>query len=155
MRYEYWTWKNSGHQFIKNGNNIYVKNKTISNNCLWLPGNITRTLYDFPVIFPVAYQKIAHVLNVSIGRVIFEAWHTHTLDARRQREYFEVLLFHYRFNINMLHTYKPFTVRYTVLGSLLLTAYYIIILVCFSSTEYSATQLLGMLLQENMNSQFM
>lgn len=40
--------------------------------------------------FSVAYQKIAHVLNVSIGRVIFEAWHTHTLDARRQREYFEV-----------------------------------------------------------------
>ncbi|KAL4228633.1 Dynein regulatory complex subunit 6 [Mactra antiquata] len=38
----------------------------------------------------MAYQKIHHVLNVSIGRVIFEAWHTHTLDARRQREYFEV-----------------------------------------------------------------
>ncbi|XP_060578635.1 F-box and leucine-rich repeat protein 13-like isoform X2 [Ruditapes philippinarum] len=39
----------------------------------------------------MAFQKIQHVLNVSIGRVIFEAWHTHTLDARRQREYFERL----------------------------------------------------------------
>ncbi|WAR25340.1 DRC6-like protein, partial [Mya arenaria] len=39
----------------------------------------------------MAYQKISHVLNVSIGRVIFEAWHSHTLDARRQREYFERL----------------------------------------------------------------
>ncbi|XP_053377632.1 dynein regulatory complex subunit 6-like isoform X5 [Mercenaria mercenaria] len=40
----------------------------------------------------MAFQKIQHVLNVSIGRVIFEAWHTHTLDARRQREYFEINL---------------------------------------------------------------
>ncbi|XP_052780096.1 dynein regulatory complex subunit 6-like isoform X2 [Mya arenaria] len=40
----------------------------------------------------MAYQKISHVLNVSIGRVIFEAWHSHTLDARRQREYFEINL---------------------------------------------------------------
>lgn len=40
----------------------------------------------------MAFQKIQHVLNVSIGRVIFEAWHSHTLDARRQREYFEINL---------------------------------------------------------------
>ncbi|XP_052285316.1 dynein regulatory complex subunit 6-like isoform X3 [Dreissena polymorpha] len=39
----------------------------------------------------MAFQKISHVLNVSIGRVIFQAWHSHTLDARRQREYFELI----------------------------------------------------------------
>jgi len=27
---------------------------------------------------------------VAIGRIMFEAWHKHTLEARKQREYFEV-----------------------------------------------------------------
>ena len=38
----------------------------------------------------VSFQKIQHVLHVLIGKEIFEAWHNHTLEARRQREYFEV-----------------------------------------------------------------
>ncbi|CAL1538996.1 unnamed protein product [Lymnaea stagnalis] len=39
----------------------------------------------------MSYQKIRHVYHVSVGRVIFEAWNKHTLEARKQREYFEVL----------------------------------------------------------------
>lgn len=38
----------------------------------------------------VSYQKIQHVFYVCVGRIVFEAWHKHTLEARRQREYFEV-----------------------------------------------------------------
>lgn len=39
----------------------------------------------------MSYQKIQHVYHVSVGRVIFEAWYKHTLEARKQREYFERL----------------------------------------------------------------
>ncbi|XP_025107990.1 dynein regulatory complex subunit 6-like isoform X5 [Pomacea canaliculata] len=37
----------------------------------------------------MSYQKIQHVFYVCVGRIVFEAWHKHTLEARRQREYFE------------------------------------------------------------------
>ncbi|XP_012940737.1 dynein regulatory complex subunit 6 isoform X2 [Aplysia californica] len=39
----------------------------------------------------MSFQKIQHVYHVSVGRVIFEAWYKHTLEARKQREYFERL----------------------------------------------------------------
>ncbi|XP_059176773.1 F-box and leucine-rich repeat protein 13-like [Physella acuta] len=39
----------------------------------------------------MSFQKLQHVFNVSMGRVIFQAWHKHTLEARKQREYFEKL----------------------------------------------------------------
>ncbi|XP_076469222.1 F-box and leucine-rich repeat protein 13-like isoform X1 [Babylonia areolata] len=37
----------------------------------------------------MSFQKLQHVFHVSIGRIMFEAWHKHTLEARKQREYFE------------------------------------------------------------------
>ncbi|XP_064633493.1 F-box and leucine-rich repeat protein 13-like isoform X2 [Lineus longissimus] len=40
----------------------------------------------------MAFNKIQHVFHVSVGRVIFEAWHNVTLDAKKTREYFEVKL---------------------------------------------------------------
>ena len=40
--------------------------------------------------FSVSFQKVQHVFHVSVGRIMFEAWHKHTLEARKQREYFEV-----------------------------------------------------------------
>ncbi|XP_048257618.1 dynein regulatory complex subunit 6-like isoform X5 [Haliotis rufescens] len=39
----------------------------------------------------MSYQKLQHVSHVAVGRVIFQAWHHHTLDAKKQREYFERL----------------------------------------------------------------
>ncbi|XP_055882986.1 dynein regulatory complex subunit 6-like isoform X2 [Biomphalaria glabrata] len=39
----------------------------------------------------MTFNKIQHVYNVSIGRVMFQAWYKHTLEARKQREYFERL----------------------------------------------------------------
>ncbi|KAL5014145.1 hypothetical protein ScPMuIL_008415, partial [Solemya velum] len=39
----------------------------------------------------MAFQMIQHIYHVAMGRIIFEAWHNHTLDAKRQREYFERL----------------------------------------------------------------
>ncbi|CAH1783301.1 unnamed protein product [Owenia fusiformis] len=39
----------------------------------------------------MAFNKIQHVYHVSIGRVIFVAWHNTTLDAKKTREYFERL----------------------------------------------------------------
>ncbi|XP_071961643.1 F-box and leucine-rich repeat protein 13-like [Antedon mediterranea] len=36
-----------------------------------------------------AYQVIETVYNMSLGRMVFEAWHNVMLDARRTREYFE------------------------------------------------------------------
>ena len=43
------------------------------------------------VMITVAFNKIQHVYHVAVGRVIFEAWHNVTLDAKRTREYFEVI----------------------------------------------------------------
>lgn len=39
----------------------------------------------------MSFQKVQHVFHVSIGRIMFQAWHKHTLEARKQREYFERL----------------------------------------------------------------
>ncbi|XP_050412952.2 dynein regulatory complex subunit 6-like isoform X2 [Patella vulgata] len=39
----------------------------------------------------MAFQKIQRVFHIAVGRVIFDAWYNHTLDAKRQREYFERL----------------------------------------------------------------
>jgi F-box/leucine-rich repeat protein 13 len=41
-------------------------------------------------LYAVAFNKIQHVYHVAVGRVIFKAWHSVTLDAKRTREYFEV-----------------------------------------------------------------
>ncbi|KAL3853207.1 hypothetical protein ACJMK2_016766 [Sinanodonta woodiana] len=38
----------------------------------------------------MSYQKLRHVFFVAWGRLIFRAWHKDTLDARLQREYFEI-----------------------------------------------------------------
>ena len=42
------------------------------------------------MLVSVAFNKIEHVYHVAVGRVIFEAWHNVTLDAKKTREYFEV-----------------------------------------------------------------
>uniref|UniRef100_A0A0B6Z5N4 F-box domain-containing protein n=1 Tax=Arion vulgaris TaxID=1028688 RepID=A0A0B6Z5N4_9EUPU len=39
----------------------------------------------------MSFQIIQHVYHISMGRVIFEAWYKHTMEARKQREYFERL----------------------------------------------------------------
>ncbi|XP_064606246.1 F-box and leucine-rich repeat protein 13-like [Liolophura sinensis] len=39
----------------------------------------------------MSFQKIQYVYNVVMGRLVFDAWFLHTLDARKTREYFEVL----------------------------------------------------------------
>ncbi|XP_070192734.1 F-box and leucine-rich repeat protein 13-like isoform X2 [Littorina saxatilis] len=39
----------------------------------------------------MSFQRVQHVFFVSIGRIMFEAWNKHTLEARKQREYFERL----------------------------------------------------------------
>ncbi|ESO91191.1 hypothetical protein LOTGIDRAFT_228723 [Lottia gigantea] len=39
----------------------------------------------------MVYQKLQHIYHIAIGRVIFDAWFNHTIDAKRQREYFERL----------------------------------------------------------------
>ena len=49
---------------------------------------LTNALFSIPV----AYNKIQHVSHVSVCRVIFQAWHNQTVDARRTREYFEVAM---------------------------------------------------------------
>ncbi|XP_041348601.1 dynein regulatory complex subunit 6-like isoform X2 [Gigantopelta aegis] len=38
----------------------------------------------------MAFQILEHVNNIAVDRVIFQAWHHHTVDAKRQREYFEL-----------------------------------------------------------------
>ncbi|XP_074644631.1 F-box and leucine-rich repeat protein 13-like isoform X2 [Tubulanus polymorphus] len=40
----------------------------------------------------MAFNKIQHVFNVAVSRVIFQAWRNVTLDAKRTREYFEINL---------------------------------------------------------------
>ena len=39
----------------------------------------------------MAYNKVHHVYFVSMGKIIFDAWNSVTLDAKRTREYFERL----------------------------------------------------------------
>ena len=61
---------------------LYIEASII--NCFILLKNVFLTL-------TVAFNKIQHVYSVAIGRVIFDAWYNVTLDAKRTREYFEVI----------------------------------------------------------------
>ena len=46
----------------------------------------------FLYVILVAFNKLQHVYQVAVGRVIFKAWHTQALDAKLTREYFEVCI---------------------------------------------------------------
>ena len=39
----------------------------------------------------VSFDKLHHISNTLMGRVIFKAWHGVTQEAKRTREYFEVI----------------------------------------------------------------
>ena len=53
--------------------------------------NLLYSLYTvFGFISAVISSRIRRVLAISLLRVVFDAWHSVAVDARRTKEYFEV-----------------------------------------------------------------